>query len=302
MPGFLTHCLAANRLKKSLNESSRKAIEKHEKLYNLGAQGPDIFFYYFTGLGYKDVRGLGNLMHDGGLGLFILDMARQCRESKSDEAFAYTCGFVMHYCLDSTAHPYVYARTHTEGASSVKNSADHREFETAIDICMLLRLDGKKPGDLAHYSLIDAPKPDLLAAASVCGKAISAVYGRRISQGMTYAAMKSMVSFTWYLQSKKGRRKKTMRALEKISIREPLYSSMMHSQVADEAVLNLEKKDWLAPWPEAETENQSFVELFDKSVIEAAALCGLFWDFAHGGKDEGEFAEALGNKSLKTGI
>ena len=302
MPGLLTHYLAGQRLKSCLKEESQKILETNEKLYTLGAQGPDIFFYYFPGLMYKQTHGLGTLMHNSDLGMFILDMANQCRRSKNEAVFAYTCGYVMHYALDSTAHPYVYGRTTTEGASNIKNGADHRDFETSIDILMLGRLLDKKPNDLVHFELISAPKTDLQAAAHAASSAIATVYGRAISRSQAYSAMRFMLHFTKFLQSKKGRRKKTLHFFEKITIGEPLFSSMMHNQETSPGPLNLDKLEWKAPWDGATTENSSFVELFDKSISAATEIGRILYDFVFGSADESALANILGNKSLKTGM
>ena len=302
MPGFLTHYLAGQKLKVCLNEGTQKIINENEEIFSLGCQGPDIFFYYFPGLMYKHTRGIGTAMHNSNLGMFILDIANQCREGKGTAIFAYTCGFVMHYALDSSAHPYIYARTTTKGASEIKNAADHRLFETAIDITMLERLLGKKPNDLVQANLIKAPKASLLAAARAASSAIATVYGRAISLSQTYSAMKFMLLFTKFLQTKKGRRKKILRFLEKITIREPLFSCMMHDQHTSLDVMNMEKHEYTPPWESGKTENYSFIELFDRSIVYGADICKVLHGFVHGAADEDKLAKILGNKSLRTGV
>ena len=302
MPGFLTHYLAGQKLKGCLNEESQEILEKNEELFSLGCQGPDIFFYYFPGLIYKQTRGLGTAMHNSNLSMFILDIANQCREDKNEAVFAYTSGFVMHYALDSAAHPYVYARTTTKGVKEIKNFADHRLFETAIDILMLQRQLGKKPNDIKQSRLIKAPRASLKAAAHSVSSAIATVYGRAISLSQTFSAMRFMQLFTWFLQTKKGRRKRILRFFEKITIREPLFSSMMHDQQTSLDVLNIEKHEYTAPWEGAKTENNSFIEYFDMSIEEATEICAVLHDFVYGKSDESELAKILGNKSLKTGM
>ena len=302
MPGFLTHYLAGQKLMNCLGHEPKKILAEHEKLFSLGCQGPDIFFYYFPGLIYKHTRGLGTAMHNNNLGVFIIDLATKCREGKNEAVFAYTCGYVMHYTLDSAAHPYIYARTTTEGASEVKNAADHRLFETAIDITMLRRLQGKKPNDIKQAQLIKAPKASLLATAYSVSSAIATVYSRPISISQTYSAMKFMQLFTKCLQTKKGRRKRILRFLEKITIREPLFSAMMHDQETFLEVLNQEKLEYTPPWPNAKTESSSFLEYFDRSIEEATKICEVLHGYVYRDTSEDELVTILGNRSLKTGI
>lgn len=49
MAGFLTHTVFAKEvLKRINNEKLKKQIQLRMNLFILGAQGPDIFYYYFN--------------------------------------------------------------------------------------------------------------------------------------------------------------------------------------------------------------------------------------------------------------
>ena len=328
MPGFLTHYLAGQKLKASLpglltqylagqqmgsafSDEAMQKILHHEKLFSLGCQGPDIFFYYLPGLvikkpryyygtTYNSTRGLGTLMHNQNFGKFLLEMASLCKSDKTGAVFAYTSGLVMHYALDSTAHPYVYAKT-TSNAGLFKNTADHRLFETAIDMLMLMRLKNQKPNDLVRYELIDADEVDLQTAAKAVSCALNRVYSHKLVHVQVFSAMKYMIRFTKLLQTKRGLRKKILRFIEGVTVREPLFSSMMHDQKTEMDVLNLEKNEWLAPWEGAQKKEQSFIELFDGAIYEAAEMCRVLAGFAYGEEGEKTIAGVIGNKSLKTG-
>ena len=326
MPGFLTHYLAGQNLKQGIpglltrslfgldhknGDESAEKVREHEKLFNLGCQGPDIFFYYFPGLllrgpvnrggvMYNTTRGLGTLMHGKNFGKFIVEMASHSKNDKTGAVFAYTCGLVMHYALDSTAHPYVYART-TTSAKKIKNSADHRLFETAIDILMLSRIRNQAPNDFAHFELISAAKADLETASHAMSAALEKIYAHELVHIQVFSAMKHMIRYTKLLQTKRGLRKKILRFLELITIREPLFSSMMHDQKTDMDVLNLENGEWQAPWQGAKKANQSFLELYDAAVDEATGMCKILSEFVYGAESEETLRGVIGNKSLKTG-
>ena len=307
MPGFLTHYVAGQELLKNLPVELVLPIEPNERLFNLGTQGPDFFFYYFQGQLSKESRSVGTVMHLSNLGRFLCFMANQTKDKEKREAeaiFAYTAGFIMHYCLDSHAHPYVYARTESKSNTKLKNSADHRKFETAIDIRMLNMLQDKKPADYNQWEIIKADEFQLSKASHALSLGLHEVYKRRVSPSVVKKAMRQMVIFTRLLQSKTGRRKRLVNFAEKLTIKEPLFSSMVHLQeVTDnEGCLNLNNAEWCPPWDGASTESYSFVELFNRAVEDASRMVDKLYGFVFGETSLEEMQNELGNRSLKTGF
>ncbi len=114
MPGFITHYICAQAVLKAASPHVRKIVEEYSNLYNLGAQGPDIFYYYLPGLVKKQTRGIGNRLHQENPGAFIMNLAdaiQNADEKDKPMLFAYTAGYITHYALDSATHPFVYAHS-----------------------------------------------------------------------------------------------------------------------------------------------------------------------------------------------
>jgi len=308
MPGFLTHYISGQALLQMIDPNIQKIIMPCERLYNLGTQGPDIFFYYMPGHLRKRSRGLGTQMHLNDLGIFLTEMAKVAKEAPSSARtviFSYTAGFIMHYALDANAHPYVYAKTYQDHVPKIKNSADHRKFETAIDIAMLKLLSSKKPADYNQWELIAADNNQMYTASTAVSTALQHVYDREIPAGIVKQAMWHMVQLTRLLQSRKGRRKQWMELMENLTIREPLFSSMVHTQtVSDEHdYLNTKKSPWHAPWEnDKETHNDSFVERYHVAVEEGSKMITLLYAYVYKDAELSSLAEKLGNRSLKTGM
>jgi hypothetical protein len=66
MPSLLTHYLCGNEMLKVLqNEDLINIITKYRQIFNIGTQGPDIFFYYrvWPWLDSKGINKLGERMH-----------------------------------------------------------------------------------------------------------------------------------------------------------------------------------------------------------------------------------------------
>ena len=309
MPGFLTHYIAGKAALQGASPQIREIITEGEKLYNLGTQGPDIFFYYFPSQILKRSRGIAQDMHLGSLGLFLAYMARLAKDAPAkperDIIFAYTAGFLMHYTVDCYAHPYVYARAFNKNAIKIKNSADHRRFETAIDVALLKLVSGKKPAGMSQWELINAAPDELSISAAALSQGIQAIYGRRISPKVARRALKFTITCTRFLQSKNGRRKRFMEIMENLAFGEATTSCIIHMQeiTGDTDYLNINKTPWHSPWsPTDEVHNDSFMDMYQAAVDEGIEMLEALYGYVYGDLNPEILAEILGNRSLKTGL
>ena len=306
MPGFLTHYIAGQAVLNSTAPEINAVIQKGERLYNLGTQGPDIFFYYLPGIIRKRSRDIGGQMHKNDLGVFIARMAHLAKNAPADERdliFAYTAGIIMHYMVDVHSHPYVYARTHNDNAPSIKNSADHRHFETSIDTALLKLVSGKKPADISQWELIKAETGHLIVAAKAMSRALKLVYGRVIQPKDVYFAMRHMIRLTRLLRSRKGRRKKWVALIENLTVGEPIFSSMVHTQEIDDSIdyLNEQKKPWKAPWEIEAHCTDSFIDCYNAAVDEGLELVQALYGYVYADLTLKALRQKLGNRCLTTG-
>ena len=140
MPSTYAHRRFGADVLHQLPAALQEEIGKNRALFDVGLHGPDLLFYYHAAKS-NPVSNLGNAMHERP-GRVFFDRARGVvRQAKDrDAALAYALGFVCHFALDSTCHPYVEAYTRQSGVS-------HCEIETEFDD-MLLALDGH---DLKKY-------------------------------------------------------------------------------------------------------------------------------------------------------
>ncbi len=162
----------------------RRSITPHRTLYDMGLHGPDLLFYY-NALQKNHVNGLGNAMHEQP-GRVFFARARGVVNGAADKdaALAYALGFVCHFALDSTCHPYVEQYVRESGVS-------HCEIETEFDN-RLLREDGLDPMTFFTAGHI---RPSREAAAVV------APFYEGITVQETYGAMRGMVTVHHLLQA-----------------------------------------------------------------------------------------------------
>jgi hypothetical protein len=308
MPGFLTHYLGGQAALAQLPDGVSTGIKnKYERVFNLGAQGSDIFFYYVPGFMRARTRGIGSEIHHKNFGMFFMQMARRAKRvldtEQRETLFAYLSGFLVHYALDAYAHPFVYGNTRREGATPSQESAEHRHFETCVDVLMLARLRGQRPADYRQWELIQPPAKQKRTAAAVFGAAARQVYGKDIRPQDAYHAMGHMAQLTRLLDSTGGRRKAIVSRLEDATLGARLLSAMVHPQeVADgRDYLNLSRAHWRTPWDASKEYTTSFPELFDAGVTEAASMINNLHAYMNGEINAKQLAVLIGNRSLATG-
>lgn len=130
MPAVYAHYRFGKLLISSLPAGDRQRVQRFRRLYDMGLQGPD-FFYYYNPLLKTKIGGLGDVFHRESGETFF---SRVCAREGSEAAGAYLLGLLAHYCLDSVCHPFVH-RMHDEGKA--RHAALEAEFER-----YLMELDG----------------------------------------------------------------------------------------------------------------------------------------------------------------
>ncbi len=140
MPDLVVH--------RSMGEKvlSRLPFDMPEKeIFRYALSGPDDwsccrFYLPWRWLRYRRRAGI---MHEQKTGVFLnalAETAKQAEGREKDLLFAYTAGFLCHFYLDSTAHPYILRRTE-------RNSSNHTAFERELDRLEMERMGirGRRP-------------------------------------------------------------------------------------------------------------------------------------------------------------
>ena len=310
MPGLLTHYICGQSVMQALPPDIAAAIEKYRRLYNIGCQGPDIFFYYMPRLLRRGLRGIGTKMHKENVGDFLRAMAEGILTldgEERDAALAYFCGYITHYCLDCAAHPYVYYKTgflrEGEWANKFKFLSYHMRFETAIDVLLLNMVAGKKPREEVLWRLIAVDKKEARRVADFVSGCIGTAYGINIFGKNVLGAMTHMAFLTRVFQSKRGVRKKVLAVGEHVFLRTSMASDLIHMQDVSDGIdyLNESKAAWQDPWDDGEERMESFAELVKTAEAEAVGLVTLLWQCLDGQADLEDFLAKAGDRSFKSG-
>lgn len=137
MPAGYTHLDFGKKVLAKLNITLQDQIKPYIDYYNIGVHGPDILFYHKVYVKTR-VDKLGSAMHYEEAYPFFLEAKKLIKESVNpDAALVYILGFITHFTLDSTCHPYVYQ-------IQDELHKTHSEIESELDREIIVR-KGKNP-------------------------------------------------------------------------------------------------------------------------------------------------------------
>lgn len=137
VPSTYAHYCFGKAVYRRLPQEIQKEIKEYSSLYMTGLHGPDILFYYKP-LKANAINQIGFGMHERPAAEFF-DMAWKKAEKipENQKAFAYLYGFICHFALDHSCHPYIEEKIKKSGIT-------HAEIEVEFDR-MLLTKRGHNP-------------------------------------------------------------------------------------------------------------------------------------------------------------
>ncbi len=160
MPGCITHYIFAKDCFDKLDNNNLKNIlSKNINIYLLGSCGPNFFEYCnnVPNIFSKNLANISNLIHNKNINLFFEEIINysvnnpyiKCifnQDKFTDISISYFCGFLSHYILDRSMHPYIfYLQLNLKNQYKLKsNTSLHKSIETHIDYFC---------GFLSHYIL-----------------------------------------------------------------------------------------------------------------------------------------------------
>ena len=155
MPDFWTHILGGELVTKELSVEKKyiEMIKDNQQLFNLGCEGPDIFFYndFWPWISNKRGPELGKKLHQQRI-IELFDnslsfLAKNQTREDYPKLFAYLSGLIVHYALDKKIHPFIYQET--------DNYPEHKRLELNIDTYLSNKYWHKKAAQLTPHKAID---------------------------------------------------------------------------------------------------------------------------------------------------
>ena len=190
MPAAYAHYVFGDRVLDHLPEHLQVMINgdpRCRELFNLGVQGPDFFYFYRVYVPFNPVISVGIRMHHESAEPFFL-MARRMLQREFDPAlYSYLLGFMTHFMLDSTCHPYILDRMK-------RAAATHHEIESEFDRMLMLE-DAKNPFTHNPASYCDTS----LDNCRVIARLFPGVTPRQVREGMrTMKFSRGLLRANWW--------------------------------------------------------------------------------------------------------
>lgn len=270
MPGFAAHYLfGVSTFHHVKDKVIHSIIKQHYHAYSLGLQGPDIFFYYLPG--FRRHPSLGSIAHNTRTGDLLKSLIESSRLfSKTEEkeiALCYAAGFLGHYTLDTTCHPYIYAKTRY-----VENTPDyfgrHVYLETDIDKKMLKDKKNLLPSGFHQERTIRLSHTERRVIARCLLSAYTRVFPElHLTYPDMYAATLFMPFGVFVLHDPRGKKKVFARRIEKYFPGYPYVSPLIPSDKLHftRDPMNQRHRTWKNPWDTSITSTDSFYDLFEKA-------------------------------------
>ena len=158
MPTTYTHDLFGKMVYHRLDSEIQEKIKKYQTTYQIGLHGPDILFYVRPFHKNRFNQMAHRLHREEAAGFF--ERGRELyQKTGNEEILVYLLGFICHFMLDSTCHPYI-------SEYMKKTGARHDEIETEFDRALMIRT-GKDPFHYQPGSVIRIEKNSVDAISEV---------------------------------------------------------------------------------------------------------------------------------------
>ena len=151
MADIAMHREMARDLIKTLDPDIVQAFD--ENYFTLGSQGPDPYFYRIFKK-RKTAMDIGDRLHGESINLCFKTLIETIKADPSAIKLGFLFGYIAHFSLDTTIHPYVYHRVgiyQPDEPAKKKLRGLHLRFERHIDAHFLKQRYQQKPHTLALH-------------------------------------------------------------------------------------------------------------------------------------------------------
>lgn len=275
MPAILTHDFFGRDVYKDVSAALGFMTLAQRDAFLLGNQGPDPLFYLAANPRVSAENRVGELMHHDSPTRLFSSLKQALAELGGEDRFvgeAYSAGFLCHYLLDRTAHPFVFATEFSLCDAGVPglNRSDgglvHVEIERDLDEAILYAKLGETIDTYKPYrEVLQASDETLAAIDRLYCHAIAGAYGRNLSSDCYTRAVKTfrLIQHLFYSPTRGKAHVFAPLELKFSSKRYSLYRAMAHRSRAESASAfdNRSNRTWINPFDDRES-CESFWDLY----------------------------------------
>lgn len=269
MPAAISHYLLALKALDKFEKSGGIPVNKDAFLW--GAQGPDFLFYhipFFKG----SLRVIGSKLHKDDPAVLLNVFCEYYNRLKTDLVRSYILGFLCHYSLDRTAHPFIYSQI-----QSMKRLYPNRlemflhcKIETSLDVILLRYETSCMPTEFNLRKTVPENHEVKKMIADLYAYTIKNIFDKEVPLESIMWAMRYNQLICSIQNDRTGLKKYLSERLERKSGKF-LYSCFFRgiSEDTDFDYANLLKQPWQWPSDSKNQRTDSFLDLFEFSVAES---------------------------------
>ena len=291
MPATVTHAYFAKDVIDILPENIRKKLDNTRCMMFSQSVDSLMFYNLFSIFPGKKIRKFYSYFHNNKSQDFFINLLNYVHDNNlsDDDLYSFIVGFICHYALDSTLHPYIIYKTgilKKNYPSTYKYNNAHHFMETFIDNDMISRRTNSNPYkfklnkfcfDTSKFSLDLRNTIDNVFYETFDIDNMSKIYRKSLKQMRCYLRVfrrdpHGIKKFFYMLIDTFTPRK--WYRFEAISYHYPLVD--MHNY------LNTDNSLWRNPTTYDMTSNESFVDLYLKAIKLAKVLVCASFDYLDG--------------------
>lgn len=276
MGAFASHLIFGWEGKKKWQDDAILSVcQKHQGIFEIGCQGPDLFLYNPAMLFSTYDKNLGERMHVEKCGRFMACLAEEIQRQDEKEdievGISYLMGLLAHYTLDSSLHPYVYARTGYDPADAYASKATlgiHFRLEAAIDANLIAEKLEIMPSAFYPDKTMQVSKKEKKSIADRIAHAISSCYHLDLKKTTVLETIFMMQHIVPQFFDRTGRRKRYLSRLEFPIWEDGLFSNLFveDDYVGKKGIMNGRNAIWYHPWNHKLASKASVWEIYDEAL------------------------------------
>lgn len=281
MPATVTHAYFGMDVYNNLPIGLKELLMDEKKDLRMFAQGMDPFFFYhkISLKNGKKQQDFALYFHTNKTREFFINLVNYIKYNnyyQIPDVMAYLYGFIAHYVLDSTIHPYVFYKTgewKKTDKETYKYRGLHHNMEVFLDNYLISKREQEKVHSFKFYDYCFEFKPFSKELEEVIDYAFKETFGINEMSNFYKQALKDMhFALKYFRYDKTGVKRMVYTTCEAITPKFffPFSVISYHISTDDKKnYLNLDKQEWCHPCLKREKHTDSFDELYDKSLQEA---------------------------------
>ena len=309
MPATITHTYFAKDLYEVLPESISSKIDlKRTKMFSQSTDS--IMFYNILSLkSGKSLRKFQYYFHTHKTNEFFINLLNFVRlhDIKDQDTYSFIVGFIAHYILDSTVHPYVVYKTgmfNKKDKTTYKYNNIHYFMETFLDNDMIKRRENINPYKFKMSKFWYDKRKFSIDLENTIDYSFYTTFNIKGMSYKYYKSLKQMKTFiNLFRRDTLGIKRFFYKLIDTFTPRNVFrFEALSYHYPLDDKhnFLNSIHKEWRNPCDFDLISTESFVDLYLKSLKDARSVIMKVFDFLNG--EDVDLDKLLLNKSYISGI